>query len=75
MVCAELKLPAISQNNDGIVDANELIKYVNDSVPMATDNKQHPREFGTYDNSLRLSASPEGLTLTPFGSVFMTGSS
>jgi len=22
---------------------------------MATDNKQHPREFGTYDNSLRLS--------------------
>ncbi len=46
---------AADQNNDGVVDANELIKYVNDNVPMATDNKQHPREFGTYDNTLRLS--------------------
>jgi len=55
---------AADQNNDGIVDANELIKYVNDSVPMATDNKQHPREFGTYDNSLRLSdIKKPGITL------------
>jgi tetratricopeptide (TPR) repeat protein len=55
---------AADQNNDGIVDANELIKYVNDSVPMATDNKQHPREFGTYDNSLRLSdVKKPGITL------------
>jgi len=55
---------AADQNNDGVVDANELIKYVNDSVPMATDNKQHPREFGTYDNSLRLSdVKKPGITL------------
>ncbi len=46
---------AADENHDGVVDANELIKYVNDSVPMATDNKQHPREFGTYDNTMRLS--------------------
>ncbi len=46
---------AADQNKDGVVDASELIKYVNDNVPMATDNKQHPREFGTYDNMMRLS--------------------
>ena len=46
---------AADENHDGVVDANELIKYVNDGVAMATDNKQHPREFGTYDNSMRLS--------------------
>src|SRR5208282_4867554 len=37
------------------VDADELIKYVGDQVPMATANKQHPREFGTYNNMMRLS--------------------
>ncbi len=46
---------AADTNKDGVVDADELIKYVNDQVPMATGNKQHPREFGTYDNMLRLS--------------------
>jgi tetratricopeptide (TPR) repeat protein len=46
---------AADANKDGIVDANELIQYVSNQVPMATDNKQHPREFGTYDDSMRLS--------------------
>ena len=46
---------AADTNKDGVVDADELIKYVSDQVPMATGNKQHPREFGTYDNMLRLS--------------------
>jgi protein O-mannosyl-transferase len=46
---------AADANKDGIVDADELIKYVGDQVPMATMNKQHPREFGTYDNMMRLS--------------------
>ena len=46
---------AADENKDGVVDANELIKYVSDNVPMATDNKQHPREFGNYDNTMRLS--------------------
>ena len=43
------------QNKDGVVDANELIQYVSNQVPSATGNKQHPREFGTYDNSMKLS--------------------
>ena len=46
---------AADANQDGVVDADELIKYVSDQVPMATANKQHPREFGTYDNMMRLS--------------------
>jgi len=46
---------AADANMDGVVDADELIKYVSDQVPMATANKQHPREFGTYDNMMRLS--------------------
>jgi len=46
---------AADANHDGVVDADELIKYVSDQVPMATGNKQHPREFGNYDNMMRLS--------------------
>jgi protein O-mannosyl-transferase len=46
---------AADANHDGVVDADELIKYVSDQVPMATGNKQHPREFGSYDNMMRLS--------------------
>jgi len=46
---------AADENKDGVVDADELIQYVSNQVPMATGNKQHPREFGTYDNSLKLS--------------------
>ena len=46
---------AADANHDGVVDADELIKYVSDQVPMATGNRQHPREFGTYDNMMRLS--------------------
>ncbi len=43
------------QNKDGVVDASELIQYVTSQVASATGNQQHPREFGTYDNSMKLS--------------------
>src|SRR5262249_32827719 len=46
---------AADSNRDGTVDADELIRYVTTQVPAATGNKQHPREFGTYDNAMRLS--------------------
>lgn len=46
-------------NHDGVVDADELIKYVADQVPAATGNKQHPREFGAFDNSLKLAGARE----------------
>src|SRR5262249_54103101 len=32
---------AADANNDGVVDVNELIKYVGDQVPKATADKQH----------------------------------
>ncbi|HTB17097.1 MAG TPA: tetratricopeptide repeat protein, partial [Bryobacteraceae bacterium] len=55
---------AADENKDGVVDADELIKYVSEQVPMATGNKQHPREFGTYDNMLRLSDTrKQGITI------------
>jgi tetratricopeptide (TPR) repeat protein len=46
---------AADANQDGVVDADELIKYVGEQVSMATANRQHPREFGAYDNRMRLS--------------------
>ena len=62
---------AADENKDGMVDATELIKYVNDSVPMATDNKQHPREFGTYDNTMRLSdVKKPGINLAHWRMMF-----
>jgi len=42
------------KNSDQIVDVNELISYVQTKVPEATQDKQHPREFGTFDNALPL---------------------
>ncbi len=46
---------AADDNKDGVVDANELVAYVSSQVSKATSNRQHPREFGTYENNLKLS--------------------
>ena len=54
-------------NKDGIVDASELIKYVSAQVPTATMDKQHPREFGTYENKMQLSDMKKpGVQITQF---------
>jgi tetratricopeptide (TPR) repeat protein len=45
---------AADKNGDGKVDVNELINYVQAEVPKATNDKQHPREFGTMDNAVAL---------------------
>ena len=45
---------AADKNNDGIVDVNETINYVTTEVAKATDDKQHPRDFGTMDNAVAL---------------------
>lgn len=51
-------------DGDKVVTASELIDYVSEQVPRATNNKQHPREFGIYDNTLRLSeVDKPGITL------------
>jgi hypothetical protein len=46
---------AADANGDGVVEARELIEYVTNQVIAATGNKQHPREFGSYDPGMRLS--------------------
>lgn len=58
---------AADANKDGTVDASELVTYVSTEVPSKTNGKQHPREFGTYDNSLKLSdVSKPGIPLARF---------
>lgn len=46
---------AANTNNDQSVEAGELIDYVRDSVSKLTNNKQHPRDFGTMANETKLS--------------------
>ena len=56
---------AADDNKDGIVDANELVAYVSSQVSKSTSNRQHPREFGTYENNLKLSdVSKPGVEIT-----------
>src|SRR6185436_14234021 len=55
---------AADKNNDGIVDVNEVINYVQREVAAATGDKQHPREFGTMDNAVALSdVKKQGITI------------
>ncbi len=42
-------------NGDKTVDAAELVDYVTEQVKNATKGKQHPREFGNYENTSKLS--------------------
>jgi tetratricopeptide (TPR) repeat protein len=56
---------AADKNSDGKVDVNELINYVQAEVPKATNDKQHPREFGNMDNSVVLSdVTKPGIPIT-----------
>ena len=45
---------AADADGNKTVTASELIDYVSKQVPQATNSKQHPREFGIYDNTMRL---------------------
>src|SRR6185295_3862108 len=45
---------AADKNGDGKVDVNEVINYVTAEVAKATNDKQHPREFGSMDNAVAL---------------------
>jgi tetratricopeptide (TPR) repeat protein len=46
---------AADKNGDGKVDVNEVINYVQSEVSKSTNDKQHPREFGSMDNAVALS--------------------
>jgi tetratricopeptide (TPR) repeat protein len=67
---------AADKNGDGKVDVNELINYVQAEVPKATNDKQHPREFGSMDNAVALAdVTKPGINLTHahFPLVFDSG--
>jgi len=62
---------AADSNHDGVVDANELIEYVSAQVPPAAGNRQHPREFGAYDNGMKLSdIKKPGIDIAHFRILF-----
>ena len=46
---------AADKDGNGVVDVNELINFTQAEVAKATNDKQHPREFGTMDNTVPLS--------------------
>lgn len=53
------------RDKDGKITAGELIDYAREKVPGATENKQHPRDFGTMDNAVVLSdLSKPGIQLS-----------
>ena len=61
---------AAAQNGEPFVTAGGLIGYVRDTVPKLTDNKEHPRDFGTLDNATKLSdLSKAGINLSRFRSL------
>jgi tetratricopeptide (TPR) repeat protein len=51
---------AAAQNGQPYVTANGIISYVRDNVPKVTDNKQHPRDFGSMEGATRLSDLTKG---------------
>jgi Flp pilus assembly protein TadD len=58
-------------DDDRFVSAGELTDYVRDSVPKATTNKQHPRDFGNMENATKLAdLSKQGITLARFRSLY-----
>jgi tetratricopeptide (TPR) repeat protein len=62
------------KNKDQIVNVNEIIDYVRDTVASLTNDKQHPRDFGTMDNAVPLSNLREpGIQLARFPFVFDSG--
>ena len=58
---------AADRNKDGTVTIRELIRYVTDSVADATDDKQHPKDFGTFENTTKLAdLSKPGMDMARF---------
>jgi len=58
-------------DDDRFVSAGELTDYVRDSVPKLTNNKEHPRDFGSIENATKLSdLSKQGITLARFRSLY-----
>lgn len=53
------------KNGDKVVNVTEIIDYVRDMVQKGTEDKQHPRDFGTMENTVPLAdVSKTGIEVT-----------
>jgi tetratricopeptide (TPR) repeat protein len=58
-------------DDDRFVSAGELTDYVRTNVPKLTNNKEHPRDFGSIENATKLSdLSKQGITLARFRTLY-----
>ena len=58
---------AADYDQDGIVTVDDLIDYVREKVAEGTFNRQHPRDFGDFDNSLPMAnLGQTGIEMAPW---------
>jgi len=58
---------AADKNGDKVVNVTEIIDFVREQVSKGTDDKQHPRDFGTMENTVPLSnAALAGIEVSRF---------
>jgi uncharacterized caspase-like protein len=60
-----------AQNGNQFVTAGELTNYVRENVPKLTNNKEHPRDFGSLEGATKLSdLSKQGINITRFRTLY-----
>ena len=58
---------AADYDQDGIVAVDDVIDYVREKVAEGTFNRQHPRDFGDFDNSLPMAnLGQTGIEMAPW---------
>ena len=62
---------AADENSDGVVDGNELIRYVITQVPKATGDKQHPTDISPGNVDIKIADTKKpGITLARWRMIF-----
>ena len=58
---------AADYDQDGIVAVDDVIDYVREKVAEGTFNRQHPRDFGDFDNALPMAnLGQTGIEMAPW---------
>ena len=64
-------LQGYASTDDKTVTAGQLIDYARNNTPKLTDNKEHPRDFGSIENLTNLAdLTKPGIQLAHFRSLF-----
>ena len=62
---------AADENGDGVVDGNELIRYVITQVPKATGDKQHPTDISPGNVDIKIADTKKpGITLARWRMIY-----